>query len=191
MVEKKYHPMNNKKKNWKILSRKLVYDGSPHMKISIDKVELPNGKIIDDYHRIEIKDAVMLLVKNKKGELLTYKEYRHGINCESLTFPAGAIEKNESEIDAAKRELMEETGYIANSFDIINDYIVSGSYMFSKLTFILVSDIKKKQNAVSKDIENPEIIWMDKEKVKLALKNKDFIGITYATGALHWILNEK
>jgi hypothetical protein len=63
--------------------------------------------------------------------------------------------------------------------------------MFSKLTFILVSDIEKIQDPVNKDIENPEIIWMNKEKVKLALKNKDFIGITYATGALHWILNEK
>jgi hypothetical protein len=57
--------MEEKSKNWKILSRKLVYDGSPHIKISIDKVKLPNGKVIDDYHRIEIKDAVMLLVKNK------------------------------------------------------------------------------------------------------------------------------
>jgi hypothetical protein len=55
----------------------------------------------------------------------------------------------------------------------------------------LVSDIEKIQDPVNKDIENPEIIWMNKEKVKLALKNKDFIGITYATGALHWILNEK
>jgi ADP-ribose pyrophosphatase len=183
--------MEEKSKNWKILSRKLVYDGSPHIKISIDKVKLPNGKVIDDYHRIEIKDAVMLLVKNKNGELLTYKEYRHGINCESITFPAGGIEKGENSIDAAKRELLEETGYSANSFDIINDYIVSGSYMFSKLTFILVSDIEKIQDPVNKDIENPEIVWMNKEKVKLALKNKDFIGITYATGALHWILNEK
>ena len=183
--------MNKRNKNWKLLSRKLVYDGSPHMKISIDKVKLPNGKIIDDYHRIEINDAVMLLVKNKKGELLTYKEYRHGINCESITFPAGAIEKSESKIDAAKRELMEETGYTANSFDIISDYIVSGSYMFSKLTFILVSDIEKKQVPNNKDLENPEIIWMDIEKVKLALKNNNFIGITYATGALHWILNER
>ena len=143
--------MNNKKKNWKILSRKLVYDGSPHMKISIDKVELPNGKIINDYHRIEIKDAVMLLVKNKKGELLTYKEYRHGINCESLTFPAGAIEKDESEIDAAKRELMEETGYIANSFDIINDYISNNHNLNVKIIKIDTSNEDQQiQNKLTK-----------------------------------------
>ena len=190
MVEKKYSVMSNNNKNWKLLSRTLMYDGSPHMKISIDKVKLPNGKIIDNYHRIEINDAVMLLVQNENDELLIYKEYRHGINRESLTFPAGGIEAGENPIDAAKRELLEETGYEAKSFDIINDYIVSGSYMFSKLTFIKVSNIKKIKEAISKDIEDPEIMWMNKNDVKIALNNKDFIGLTYATGALHWILNE-
>ena len=62
--------------------------------------------------------------------------------------------------------------------------------MFSKLTFIEVSNIKKIKEAVSKDIEDPEIIWMSKIDIKTALDNKDFIGLTYATGALHWILNE-
>lgn len=190
MVEKEYSMMGNNNKKWELLSRTLMYDGSPHMKISVDKVKLPNGKIIDNYHRIEINDAVMLLVKNEKDELLVYKEYRHGIKQESLTFPAGGIEIGESTIDAAKRELLEETGYEAKSFNIINDYIVSGSYMFSKLTFIEVSNIKKIKEAVSKDIEDPEIIWMSKIDIKTALDNKDFIGLTYATGALHWILNE-
>ena len=190
MVEKEYLIMNSNNKKWELLSRKLVYDGSPHIKISVDKVKLPNGKIIDDYHRIEINDAVMLLVQNNKDELLVYREYRHGINHEALTFPAGGIENRETSIEAARRELLEETGYKAESFDIINDYIVSGSYMFSKLTFIRVSSIKKIKEAINKDIEDPEVTWMSKNEVKLALKNKEFIGLTYATAALHWILNE-
>ena len=190
MVEKEYYIMSSDNKKWEILSRKLVYDGSPHMKICVDKVKLPNGKIIDDYHRIEINDAVMLLVQNNNDELLVYKEYRHGINSESLTFPAGGIENGETSIEAAKRELLEATGYEAEYFDIINDYIVSGSYMFSKLTFIRVSGINKIKEAINKDIEDPEITWMSKNEVKLSLKNKEFMGLTYATAALHWISNE-
>ena len=52
------------------------------------RIELPDGKIIDDYHRIEVNNAVMLLIENNSGELLVYKEYRHGISDVTYTFPA-------------------------------------------------------------------------------------------------------
>ena len=85
-----------KNKKWKLLSRKKVYDGSPYINILIDKIELPNGNTIDDYHRIEVNNAVMLLIENENNELLVYNEYRHGIGEVSYTFPAGGIENNET-----------------------------------------------------------------------------------------------
>ncbi len=94
------------KKKWKLLSRKKVYDGSPYINIFIDKVELPDGKIIDDYHRIEVNNAVMLLIENNSGELLVYKEYRHGISDVTYTFPAGGIE---GKIDGKDMLIMRES----------------------------------------------------------------------------------
>ena len=52
-------------KIWKFINREQVYDGSPYIKIFKDTVELPAGKIIDDYHRIEVNNAVMLLIENE------------------------------------------------------------------------------------------------------------------------------
>ena len=46
--------------------REKVYDGSSFINIFKDKIELPNGKSIDDYHRIEIDDAIMLIVEMKE-----------------------------------------------------------------------------------------------------------------------------
>ena len=54
----------NSNKNWKLISRDKVYDGSPYIKIYKDTIMLPNNKIIDDYHRIEVNNAVMLLIEN-------------------------------------------------------------------------------------------------------------------------------
>ena len=110
----------NLNKNWKLISRVKVYDGSPYIKIFKDTVMLPNKKIIDDYHRIEVNNAVMLLIENHQNELLVYNEYRHGIADVSYTFPAGGIENNESYKAASEREVMEELGYKFNNIKLLN-----------------------------------------------------------------------
>ncbi len=183
--------MRTLNKNWELLSRKVVYDGHPYIKVSIDKVRLPTGQIIDDYHRIEVHNAVMLLVEDIDEKLLVYKEYRHGVAEVSLTFPAGGIEKNENIYDAAKRELIEETGYAAKELKLINNYIVSGSYMFGELYFIKAKNIHKNGDPISKDIENPEQIWMSKKDVKESIFKKEFKALTYATAAMQWILEDE
>ena len=92
---------------------------------------LPSNKIIDDYHRIEVNDAVMLLIQDSKKNLMVYREYRHGIGKISYTLPAGGIEKDETVLKAAKRELLEETGLMAKSFQVMKEYTVSGRDSFS------------------------------------------------------------
>jgi|TARA_B100000035_G_scaffold315043_1_gene333605 ADP-ribose pyrophosphatase len=174
-------------KNWKLLSRKKVYDGSPYINIFIDKVRLPNGNIIDDYHRIEVNNAVMLLVENEKSELLVYNEYRHGIKDVSYTFPAGGIEKDETINDTAKRELLEEMGYEFNDCKLISKYVVSGSYMFSELNFVSIKGIKKVRDPSNIDIENPEYLWLRKDLVINAIKENKFKGLTYVTAAFAWL----
>ena len=180
----------NLNKNWKLISRDEVYDGSPYIKIYKDTVMLPNDKIINDYHRIEVNNAVMLLIENDKKELLVYNEYRHGIADVSYTFPAGGIESGESIDAASKREVMEELGYKFNNIKLLKKYIVSGSYMFSELNMVSIKNIKKISEPKEIDIENPEIMWLSKKSLKEALFNDKFKGLTYATAALIWLLYE-
>ena len=156
-------------KIWKFINREQVYDGDPYIKIFKDTVELPAGKIIDDYHRIEVNNAVMLLIENENKELLVYNEYRHGIGEVSFTFPAGGIEENENLEEASRRE-------------------VSGSYMFAELNMILIKDIKKISEPKEVDIENPEILWLPRKLVLDGIYNEKFKGLTYATAALIWLL---
>tara|TARA_Y200000002_G_scaffold71953_2_gene56342 strand:- start:2211 stop:2771 length:561 start_codon:yes stop_codon:yes gene_type:complete len=186
MKEKK---KNNK--NWNLLSRKKVYDGSPFIKIFKDKVELPDGQIVENYHRIEVSDAVMLIVENKRQEIMIFDEYRHGIGKETYTFPAGAIENGESTLDAAQRELHEETGYKSNDCKEIKSFVVSGSYMFSNLNYIHMQNIKKVSEPFSKDMEDPSFMWLSYKQVQNALENNKFVGLTYATAALLWLLTKR
>lgn len=173
---------------WEVLDRNIVYNGSPYLKVFKDVIKLPSGDIIDDYHRIEVNNAVMLLIENKKGELLVYNEYRHGIAEISYTFPAGGIENDENIEAASKREVMEELGYKFNNIKLLKKYIVSGSYMFSELNMVSIKNIKKISEPKEIDIENPDIMWLPKKLVRQAIFNDKFKGLTYATAALIWLL---
>lgn len=178
------------KYNWKVLKRTKVYDGSPHLRVYIDKVKLPNGEIIDNYHRIEGNDAVLLLVENAKNELLVYNEYRHGIGKRSYTLPAGGIKKDENSLEASDRELLEETGYVSKQKQLLGKYQVSGSYKLANISVVYHWEIIKQYKATEIDIENPELIWLNRDKVLKALKNNKFISMMHLSAVLMWIFKE-
>lgn len=96
--------------SWKRLDRKTIYD-TPFLKVYEDKVELPNGVIISDYSLTKKPDFVIIVATDKNHKLITVLEYQYAADKEFLHLPAGGLEINEPPIEAAQRELLEETGY--------------------------------------------------------------------------------
>ena len=80
-----------------------------------DVVELDNGR---SYSRdvVEHGPAVVVLPINQDGKLLLIRQFRYAIKDYLLEAPAGAIDIDEAPLDAAKRELQEETGYVAKDW---------------------------------------------------------------------------
>ncbi|MDE1827915.1 MAG: NUDIX hydrolase [Candidatus Micrarchaeota archaeon] len=111
-------------KKWRVLKRKRVFD-SKFVKIYEDIVKLPNGTVLNDYTLIKKSDVVLIVPTDKKNKVITIKEYRHGAGQFQIALPAGLIESNEPLIKAAKRELLEETGFSGGHFKyvgVLNDY---------------------------------------------------------------------
>jgi ADP-ribose pyrophosphatase len=97
------------------LSQEPVVD-SPWFKVSKDRVELPNGSIIDDFYTVKGDDLVCILALRKDHKAAFIKQYRHGIGRTILEIPGGGVDSGESSLEAAKRELMEETGLVSNNW---------------------------------------------------------------------------
>ncbi len=95
---------------WKTLSSKLAFD-NPWFKVQQDIVELPNGKVIDDYLMWKEGDVVFAFPVTTDKKIILVKQYKHAAGKEVIEFPAGYINKTESPEEAVKRELLEETGY--------------------------------------------------------------------------------
>ena len=102
-------------KPWKILDSKYLYKTNG-VALRIDQCEIPNGNVFEPYV-IETGTWVNVIALTKEREVILEKQYRHGVGQVMLEIPAGIMdEKDESPLQAAQRELLEETGYASKKF---------------------------------------------------------------------------
>ena len=94
----------------KKLDGKIIYSGKI-LKLSVDSVELPNGKTATREYIHHSGGAAVLYVENNK--VLLVRQFRYPYGKEIYEIPAGKLEKGEDPKNTAKRELEEEAGYIA------------------------------------------------------------------------------
>lgn len=120
------------------------------------------------------QDAIGALVVNSAGDkTLLVKQYRPGTNKEMYEIPAGLIEPNESAISTLYRELEEETGYLAQDYNVLYTprfpLTVSPGYTQEKLYIYIVQ--LKNDNIVPRNLkldEGEDLIgeWVELSKVE-------------------------
>lgn len=95
---------------WKILeSRYLIR--RPWLTARVDKVELPNGVVHPEYYVLEYPTWVNIIAITADGRFVMVEQYRHGLGDVFTELVAGVAEKGEEPLQAARRELLEETGF--------------------------------------------------------------------------------
>ena len=100
----------SKDKLWKIVKSDYIFK-RPWLTVRQDCVELPNGHRNPEFYVQEFPDWVNVIALTEEGLFVFEKQYRHGLRMTGYELCAGVIEEGESPLEAAKRELQEETGY--------------------------------------------------------------------------------
>ena len=100
---------------WKLLQSKMVINHH-YCKVRRDEIELPNGKVIDDFF-VHIKpDIAFVLAITPNQEIIFVRQYRHAMEDFFIELPAGGFNSEKENPEAAAlRELEEETGYVPQS----------------------------------------------------------------------------
>jgi 8-oxo-dGTP pyrophosphatase MutT (NUDIX family) len=100
---------------WKILNSKYLYKTNG-VALRVDQCEIPNGNVFEPYV-IETRTWVNIIALTKNREVVLVRQYRHGVQEVLLEIPAGIMDsEDESPLQTAKRELLEETGYTSENF---------------------------------------------------------------------------
>lgn len=95
----------------------IAYDGH-FLKVSRDRVKLPDGKITQREF-IRHPGAVVILALFDDGRVLLERQFRYPNGQVFIEFPAGKIDPGEASLACAKRELEEETGYTATDWHFV------------------------------------------------------------------------
>jgi ADP-ribose diphosphatase len=127
----------------RLLSSRVTYRG-PAFWVSYDEVLEPTGVRArrDIVHHSG--SVVILAVEEGRGEprLLLERQYRHAAQQFIWELPAGRIDKGERELPAAKRELLEETGYTASRWRRILKFYASPGFVAETMALFLAQGLR-------------------------------------------------
>mgnify|MGYP001574669252 CR=1 FL=1 len=101
-----------KLQKWSTTSSRYVLKDK-WIKVRADACKTKSGEVVSPYYVLEYPDWVRMVVINRNNEILITHQYRHEIKQITTELISGTVDsKDKSHLSAAKRELLEEVGYI-------------------------------------------------------------------------------
>ncbi len=129
----------------RVVSSKQVFSG-PIFTVVSQQVEEPDGVHVRRDLVQHPGSIVILAVDDDNGKeprVLLERQYRHAAEARLWELPAGSLEPGEDKLAAAKRELLEETGYTARKWQKALYFYVSPGFLTEHMQVYLAEDLIK------------------------------------------------
>ena len=165
----------------KVISSKLSFKGRV-FNVFTDTLEEPDGhrhiKDVIRHHGSVVILAVDERTNPTDPDVILERQYRHAAGQFLIELPAGTRNPGEAPLAAAKREMIEETGYRAKRWTMLQKYFASPGFLGEWMQIYLARDIRQGEAHLEMD-ENLEVLRMPlSQAMKMVAEGKIHDGKT-------------
>lgn len=168
---------------WKKIKESLVFKG--YRGIVQKRFELPNGQQTD-FDIIQNEVYVTIAAFTPEHDAILVRQFRPGPEKVLTSFPEGAVDGVETAIEAARRELLEETGYLAETITPLKTF--RSAYATEKQICLLAENCQKVAHQQLDESEFIEVLTMNLVDFKTLIcetADETFTNVDAAYLALH------
>lgn len=162
---------------------------NPWFALRQDQVRLPSGQVLDDFYIWEHPDWVNVVAVTSDRQVVLVEQYRHGLRQIHCELPGGIRDADDPDDEtAARRELLEETGYAAESMELLLKSPTSAG-MTSEYTHLFhATNLTRQHDGGGVAGEDIAVHLVPKTNLRawLSLKEKEGLAIDFKIHAAMW-----
>jgi ADP-ribose pyrophosphatase len=158
----------------KTVSRETILEMGKFLTVEKHSVELPDGRVITDWPWVITPDYINVVAVTDDGKFPIFRQTKYSVEGTSLAPVGGYIDPGEDPLDAAKRELLEETGYEADEWKYLGTYSSDGNRGGGTAYFYLATGARFAGKIESDDVEEQELLLLSRAEVEAALDAGEF-----------------
>lgn len=165
---------------WKTLARTTVLERGKYLTVEDHTIELPDGRTIEQWPWLATPDFVNVAVVTADGLLLCFRQTKYAVPGVSLAVVGGYLEPGEDPLDAARRELLEETGCEADTWTALGRYAVDGNRGAGTAHLFMAQNARRVAEINADDLEEQEIVLLSAAQARAALEAGEFKCLPWA-----------
>lgn len=171
---------NNELRAWETLEKRTIVTFGRFLTVESHTVKLPEGQVIHDWPWLIVPSAAIVLPVTEDGKFLCFRQTKYALEGTSLAPVGGLLEPDETPLDGARRELLEEMGCESPDWATLGSYVLDPNRGMATMHLFLAMNARQVAEPNNDDLEDQQLLVLSRNEVQRALEGGEFKVLAWA-----------